>query len=49
MSEIACMFCSNLGGWLNRVNIHRVGVDAIFECDWCALDLDIRIAKEMQI
>jgi hypothetical protein len=48
MSELACMFCGNKGGWLNRLNIHRVGNDAIFECDWCALNADFAVKWQQQ-
>jgi hypothetical protein len=48
MSELVCMFCGNKGGWLNRLQIHRVGNDAIFECDWCRLTFEHALKKQQQ-
>jgi hypothetical protein len=41
-----CAWCGSKGGFVNRLIIHLIEMqDAIYECEWCTLKIDVELMK----
>ena len=46
--HLYCVWCGSKGGFANQLIIHRTGVDAIIECEWCSMGDNLRSSKRGQ-
>jgi hypothetical protein len=47
--RMMCAWCGSKGGFANRLIISLTSWDeAIYECEWCSLKIDVELMKEVK-